>query len=89
MSTTIRYSHDALRQLKNFDQATARRIVVKIAEYATQEDLLVHAKALRGRLSGKYRYRIGNYRAIFTVDELGGMTILYVIAVAHRKDIYR
>lgn len=91
MSTQVilRYSQDALRQLKKLDKATAKRIVLKVGDNAIQPDPLSRAKALRGRLSGKYRYRVGEYRVIFMVDEKGCVTILVILGVAHRKDVYK
>ena len=34
-----------------------------------------------------YRIRSGDYRLIYTVDD--GFLVIEVIAVGHRKDIYR
>jgi mRNA interferase RelE/StbE len=86
---TILYSHDALRQLKKLDKTIAQRIVRKIYENAHQPDVLSRGKPLRGRLSGKYRYRIGDYRVIFVVDENGSVAVLTVLSVAHRREVYR
>lgn len=66
----------------------AKRIVLKIAENA-QGDPLQKAKALQGDLMGKYRYRIGSYRAIFMLDESGNVILLTVLSIKHRKDIYK
>jgi mRNA interferase RelE/StbE len=89
MNVTIIYSDDALRQLKKLSATLSRRIVLKIADNAVQADPLSRAKALQGTLSGKYRYRIGDYRAIFTIDAKGNITILVVLSIKHRKDIYK
>ncbi|QQR65351.1 type II toxin-antitoxin system RelE/ParE family toxin [Candidatus Kaiserbacteria bacterium] len=86
---TIIYSDDALRQLKKLSPALSKRIVLKIADNVLQDDPLVRAKALQGTLSGKYRYRIGDYRAIFTIDENGNITILTILSIKHRKDVYK
>ena len=44
-------------------------------------------KALKGDLAGRYTYRVGNYRIIYTVyrHEL----LVLVIDVGHRKEVYR
>lgn len=89
MSADIIYSDTAVRQLKKLSPALARRIVFKIAENAAQKDPLSRAKALQGRLSGKYRYRVGDYRAIFTVDAKGRLVVLIIITIKHRRDVYR
>jgi mRNA-degrading endonuclease RelE of RelBE toxin-antitoxin system len=37
---------------------------------------------------GPYRFRIGDYRAIFDVDENNNIKILLILTIGHRKDIY-
>lgn len=89
METNVVYSTEALHQLKKLSPAIAKRIVLKIADNTAQADPLLRAKALQGRLSGKYRYRIGDYRAIFTVDDAGNVSIIMILAIVHRKDAYK
>ncbi|MBY0310185.1 type II toxin-antitoxin system RelE/ParE family toxin [Patescibacteria group bacterium] len=89
MSATVIYSDDALQQLKKLSPLIAKRIVLKIADNASQAEPLARAKALQGRLSGKYRYRIGDYRVVFTYDGKGGIVVLIVLTIKHRKDVYR
>jgi len=43
-------------------------------------------KRLKGELSDYYRYRIGNYRIIYKIDNR--MIIVFIIDIAHRKDVY-
>jgi len=89
MQISIIYSDDALRQLKKLDGAVSKRIMFKIIDNASQSNPLARAKALQGDLSGKYRYRIGDYRAIFIIDDEGKITLLTILNIKHRKDIYR
>lgn len=44
-------------------------------------------KKLKGEFEGFYRYRIGNYRLFYLVDEQ--KVIVFVIDLKHRKDAYR
>ena len=44
-------------------------------------------KRLKGNYSEFYRYRIGDYRLFYTVQERE--IIIYVIYIARRKDAYR
>ena len=83
------YSADSLKFLKKLETITAKRIVKKIKDNSEQKDVLSRAKALRGVLSGKYRYRIGDYRAIFIIDEKGNLVLLTILNIKHRKDVYR
>jgi mRNA interferase RelE/StbE len=45
-----------------------------------------HIKRLRGRLSGLCRYRVGNLRVIYRIDEDAGM--VNVVDIGPRGDIY-
>lgn len=38
---------------------------------------------------GQYRFRIGDYRATFDLNEEGEITILYILSIKHRKNAYR
>ncbi len=89
MEISVIYSYDALRQLKKLPLALAQRIVRKITDNSNQINPLSRAKALQGRLSGKYRYRIGDYRAIFSINDDGRVTILMILDIRHRKDAYK
>jgi len=44
-------------------------------------------KKLHGELEGLYSMRVGDYRAIYTIDENRGLVLL--LSVANRKKIYR
>ncbi|EGF75734.1 toxin-antitoxin system, toxin component, RelE family, partial [Cutibacterium acnes HL099PA1] len=46
-----------------------------------------HGKPLTGDLSGLWRYRIGDYRLICTLND-NRLTIL-ALSIGHRRDIYR
>lgn len=85
----IIYSAGAHKDLKCLNRKVALRIVLKIQDNARQSDPLSRAKALRGALAGKYRYRIGEYRAIIALDTEGRICILKVLRIKHRKDVYR
>lgn len=89
MKVSVVYSGRALSQLKKLDISISKRIVLKVADNAKQPDPLSRAKSLQGVLQGKYRYRIGDYRAIFIIDEKGRLVFLTILDIKHRKDIYR
>jgi mRNA interferase RelE/StbE len=44
-------------------------------------------KKLKGEFEGFYRYRIGNYRLFYLIDEK--KVIVFVIDLQHRKDAYK
>jgi mRNA interferase RelE/StbE len=43
------------------------------------------SRPLRGRPG--YRLRVGDYRIIYTID--AGVLLIVVIAMGHRRDVYR
>ncbi|NER00921.1 MAG: type II toxin-antitoxin system RelE/ParE family toxin [Cyanothece sp. SIO2G6] len=41
---------------------------------------------LRGNLAGHYRYRVGDYRVMYRIDDERQEVI--ILLIKHRKDIY-
>lgn len=82
------YSENAVKDLRRIDKNIAQRIIKKIKSFSEKEDIKPFAKALKG-FEEKFRFRIGDYRAIFTIDKAGKIHILMILNVKHRKDIYR
>jgi len=44
-------------------------------------------KRLKGTLSGRYRYRVGDYRVVYQVEEEDRSVI--VLLIEHRSEVYR
>lgn len=85
----LEYSTQARKDLQSFDQVVAGRIVKKLDKNIHLSDPLQRAKALVGELQGSYRYRIGNYRAIFIVTKDNQLVLLTILNIEHRSKIYR
>lgn len=58
-----------------------RNVLLSLAEDPTQ------GKPLKMSLKGKWSYRVGVYRIIYTVEK--GILTVYVLSIGHRKEIYR
>lgn len=84
----VDYSKDAIKNLRKLDLQIAQRIVKKIFFFSQQKNPLAFAKPLKNLGTGRYRFRIGDYRAIFQVDSNGELQILMILKIKHRKDIY-
>mgnify|MGYP001568693743 CR=1 FL=1 len=84
----IFYSEDARNDLRNLDQAVAKRIVKKIEFFGQQDNVLTFAKVLADFRIGSYRFRIGQHRVIFDIDSFGKLKILKILRIMHRKDVY-
>lgn len=44
-------------------------------------------KALKGEYAGFYRYRIRDYRVIYSVDD--DVVQVFVVIIAHRREVYK
>jgi mRNA interferase RelE/StbE len=62
--------------------------VKKVRWYCATDRPLHFAKPLKGKEAGWYRFRIGEYRVVFDVTPNGNVTILGILKIAHRKDVY-
>jgi mRNA interferase RelE/StbE len=82
---TLDFSASALRQLSKFDVNIQVRIVEKLRFYSSQPQPLRFAEKLTDSRFGQWRFRIGDYRALFDVD--GDRIIILVIG--HRREIYK
>ncbi|EKD78678.1 MAG: addiction module antitoxin [uncultured bacterium] len=82
------YSAQARIDLKRLPKNIAQRIISKIYFFSQQEKPLAFAKPLRDFALGQYRFRVGDYRVIFDVDQRGVMSILLILRIKHRKDVY-
>lgn len=82
------YTLKAKKDLFDLDKKIFSRILDKIDFFIDSGEPLKYAKKLVNNQSGTYRFRIGNYRAIFDVDNKGSITILLILRVKHRKEAY-
>lgn len=88
MPTQVVYSHHALEDLERLDKKIARRILGKINFFITQQNPLRFAKRLTDPRYGHYRFRIGDYRVLFDLDQNGTVHILLILAIKHRREAY-
>lgn len=89
MSPKIIYAPGVLKDLKKLDKTLSKRIVEKIMDNVEMDDPLNRAKALTGILSGLYRYRVGEWRVIFFLDQDGVFEIVKILSVKHRSQVYK
>ena len=81
------YTSAAEEDLALLQPSIAERIVRKMQWYLAQDDPLHFALPLQGR-AGFYRFRIGGYRVIFTLQK-HIVVILVIHAIKHRSEAYR
>ena len=75
----------AKADLQKIDKLKAQSIVKKLRWVAANVEDVNHT-ALTGQWAGYYRYRIGDYRAIYELDTDGH--ILLVAIIGHRCEVY-
>ncbi|MEI6490203.1 MAG: type II toxin-antitoxin system RelE/ParE family toxin [bacterium] len=80
----VEYVKRVKKFLEDIDETTSYRL-----QYAIENKLALdpdkYALPLRGLFKGFYKFRIGDYRAIFSIN---GNTILLVVLIAQRKNVY-
>jgi len=81
----VKVAEEAARFIRKQDKRIQRQIINNIRGLA-QNPRPQGCKKLQG-YKDLYRIRSGNYRIVYTVREK--MLFVFVVRVAHRKDIYR
>ena len=87
MAWTVEYTTAVERALSRLDRQTARRIRDYMRErVAVLDNPRDIGKALTGRWSGYWRYRVGDYRVICDIQD-EALRVL-VVTVGHRSQVY-
>jgi mRNA interferase RelE/StbE len=68
------------------DKALAKKIVRCWQQLEENPHWHPNIKALKGDYAGYYRYRIGDYRVIYSIDDK--LKQVLVVAIAHRRQVY-
>ncbi len=83
MKCSLVYTRRAIKDIKRLEEKTRKRIGNALLRYS--EDPFKYAEKLNDSKLGNYRFRIGDYRVIFDLED----SDIAVLRVGHRKDIYR
>lgn len=76
------------KDIKKLDRRDSKRIIEKIEFLAENPKLLKHfVKYLPKELDGLQKYRVGDWRVLFWVDDKNKEIVLY--GVDHRARVYR
>lgn len=88
MAWTVEFQLTAQKQIRELDPPIQQRILSYFrTRVLTAENPRQLGKALTGDKVGLWRYRIGDYRAICNIED--DRLIVVVLAVGHRRDVYR
>lgn len=83
MASKILYKASVAKDLKKIDKSLARRLVSRLE--STLSENPNEGEPLKGEFQGLLKYRIGDYRVIYTKMEDG----VLILRIAHRKEVYR
>ncbi|MDE0280996.1 MAG: type II toxin-antitoxin system RelE/ParE family toxin [Gammaproteobacteria bacterium] len=89
MAWRIEFDRAAERELDKLEPQIARRILKFIQDrIANRDDPRSIGEALKGdRLGSYWKYRIGDYRVITSIEDTD-MRII-IVRIGDRKDVYR
>jgi mRNA interferase RelE/StbE len=88
LAWTVEIGPRARKALRKLDRQIAARIIAFLDGIAAQDsDPRSRGKELVGEFGGFWRYRVGDYRLICSLDD--GRLVVLVIDLGHRSDIYR
>ena len=85
---TIEFDPAAQRELDRLDRPIAQRISKFLHERVSQLDNPRQiGERLTGTLSEFWKYRVGNYRLICSLEN--DRLVVLVLRIGHRRDVYR
>lgn len=74
----------AAKQFKKLPRQLQIRIIKKV-KFFCQTEPLYYAEKLTDKEIGEFRFRIGNYRVIFDLQD----QMITILKIGHRREIYR
>lgn len=83
MAYKLIYTKNAHRDIKKLDRVAQKKLA-KALQRLARKPFFYGKKLILPQLGG-YRYRIGNYRVIFDVEDKK----IIILRVGHRREIYR
>ena len=88
MAWKIDFDPAALKELAKLDKPVERRIVKFLRErVAKLGDPRQIGARLQGILSGLWKYRVGDYRLICSIED--DRLVVLVLRVGHRREVYK
>ena len=83
VETTLRFE----REFKKLDRYTQRMVKAWIEKNLVDcKDPRAHGKGLSANRAGQWRYRIGDYRLICSIEDQ--RLVILALSIGHRSSIY-
>lgn len=84
----VEISEKAIKNLKQLDKSIDRMLLAWIEKNLEGTDNpRIHGKGLSYEKKGIWRYRVGNYRILASIED--ERLVILLIDFGHRKDSYR
>ena len=88
MAWIVEVGEEAQKQLKNLDKPIRERIIGYLLDRIDGCKNPRHfGEPLKENLGGLWRYRVGDYRIVCEIQDW--KVVVLVLAVAHRREIYK
>jgi len=82
----VRLSSEAAAFFANADQPLARKLARCLRQLEVDPRRHNNVKRLSGRFSGLLRYRVGDWRVIYRIDDDSHRVLVH--SIAHRSEVY-
>ena len=79
------YKKSAVKDIQSLSSPIRKRLGGKLEFFIDQENPLDFAEPLTKPADAQYRYRVGDYRIPFDVEDHS----IVVLRVQHRREVYR
>ncbi len=79
------FTEAALKSLQKLPREIQIRLTKKLDYFISFDNPLIFADHLINHEIGNYRFRVGDYRVVFDIED----EILVILALGHRRDIYK
>lgn len=83
MTYRVLYTQEAARVIARLDSAVKARVGKAVLRLSEHPEL---GKPLTGLLSGRWSYRVGDWRILYKVRK--SELLVLILTVGHRRDVY-
>jgi mRNA interferase RelE/StbE len=82
----IQFSESCCLKYFNKLPKNAKQQIIYHLQFVLSESPKEIGDPLKGKLSGYWRSRVGDYRVVYRIEEEA--LVVLVVKIAHRKDVY-
>lgn len=84
---TIEFLADAEKEFYKLDKSVRNQIEKYLTKLQELDNPRLKGEQLKGNLASFWRYRVGNYRLICSIDD--DKMLIIVLHIGHRSKIYK